>query len=102
MEAASRLDHATAVNRYARVEEGKVSCLSPIRDTAATLHGPEMNRAGFIFELFPLMEALNALGETFSLYMENAVQADGSFALVTYDSEELRRAIVAAREMALK
>jgi hypothetical protein len=86
------------VGRYTRVEEGKASCLSPIRDTAATLHGPEMHSAGFIFELFPLMQTLGALGETFGLHMESAKQSDGSFHLLTYDSEELRNAIVAAKK----
>jgi hypothetical protein len=78
--------------KYDRVVEGKVSCLFPIRDVAANILGEEMMQANFIFELLPLMEKTNALGEISELNMGNAI-VKGSFELLTYTTEQLKEAL---------
>jgi hypothetical protein len=78
--------------KYDKVVEGKVSCLFPIRDIVADVLDDEMCKAGFIFELLPLMEKRNTLGEIFHLNMENDI-ADGSFELLTYTNEQLKEAL---------
>ncbi|CAN5914938.1 hypothetical protein BH11BAC7_BH11BAC7_26740 [soil metagenome] len=75
-------------SRYERVVEGKISCLFPIRDVVANVLGEEFKKAGFIFELLPLMEKAGALGNTFELNMQSAM-TNGSFELITYTQEQL-------------
>ncbi len=77
---------------YDRVIEGKVSCLFPIRDVVATILGEEMKQANFIFELLPLMEKVNALGEIFELNMANTL-TNGNFELLTYTQAQMSTAL---------
>jgi hypothetical protein len=81
--------------KYEKVVEGKVSCLFPIRDTAVSVLGDEMKNAEFIFELLPLIQKRNEIGKTFALNMENTIDSDGSFELMTYDDRQLNEAIAA-------
>ena len=78
--------------KYDRVIEGKISCLFPIRDVVATILGEEMKQANFIFELLPMMEKENALGEIFELNMGNTI-TNGNFELLTYTKEQLRESL---------
>lgn len=82
---------------YLRVEEGKVSCLFPIRDTVVAVLGEEFRKAEFIFELFPMMQKINALGKTFAYNMETEIKKDQSFELMTYNETQLSQAILAAK-----
>lgn len=75
---------------YPRLEAGKNSCLSPIRDLADMLYGGEMKKARFIFELLPLLRNENATGKTF--YSHIAV-SENTFTLQTYTETELENAI---------
>ncbi len=83
--------------KYDRVVEGKISCLFPIRDVAAAVLGNEMNEAGFIFELLPLMDKANAIGKTFALNLPNEMIVNGDFELPTYDNDQLRRSLQSAQ-----
>lgn len=78
--------------KYEKVIEGKVSCLFPIRNCMADLFGDEMKKAGFIFELLPMMEKINGLRQNFELNMENKLD-NGSFELLTYTNEQLKEAL---------
>ncbi len=80
---------------YDRVIEGKVSCLFPIRDVVAIILKEEMKQANFIFELLPMMEKENALGEVFELNMGSAI-TNGNFELLTYTNEQLSTALQSA------
>jgi hypothetical protein len=77
-------------SRYARVEAGKNSCLFPVRDLAAKVHGEQMSQARFIFELLPLLQQKNSLGKSLAIGMEIS---DTRFELLSYSEEELARAI---------
>jgi hypothetical protein len=80
-------------SKYDKVVAGKVSCLFPIRDVVASLLGNEMKNANFIFELLPLMEKANAIGQSFYFNMENTINSDGSFELLTYNEIDLEEAL---------
>ncbi len=84
--------------KYERVVEGKVSCLFPIRDIVARNLGDEMNKADFIFDLLPLMERKNALGNVFEMNMGNEI-VNGEFELLRYTEEELRKSISDAKKI---
>lgn len=75
---------------YPRLEAGKNSCLSPIRDTAALLYGEEMQKAKFIFELLPLLNEQNAIGTSFASHI---ALSGNTFTLQTYSEDELETAI---------
>jgi hypothetical protein len=81
--------------KYDKVVEGKVSCLFPVRDIIAAVFGNEMLNANFIFELLPLMEKINALGQTFALNMESII-VNGNFELLTYTNEQIKEALQSA------
>ncbi|CAN5119251.1 hypothetical protein BH09BAC5_BH09BAC5_02110 [soil metagenome] len=78
--------------KYERVIAGKVSCLFPIRDVVAAVLGDEMKKADFIFELLPLMEKVNTLGQSYSINMTKYIVA-GNFELPTYSNKELISAL---------
>lgn len=78
--------------QYEKVVEGKVSCLFPIRDCMAAIFGDEIKKAGFIFELLPMMEKVNGLGQSFELNLENTL-VNGSFELLTYTNKQLKEAL---------
>lgn len=78
----------------------KISCLYPIRDSAAEVYGNEMNAAGFIFELLPLLEKQNALGKTYAFNMAEYPDNGNTFKLLTYNSGQLKKAILAAQNSA--
>lgn len=80
---------------YDKVVEGKVSCLFPIRDVAADVLGEEMKQANFIFELLPMMEKANAIGEISELNMGNAI-VNGNFELLTYTTDQMKTALQSA------
>lgn len=75
---------------YPRLEAGKTSCLSPIRDMAVNLYGAEMQQARFIFELLPLLHQHKATGAVFA---SNIVLPENTFTLQTYTENELESAI---------
>lgn len=81
--------------KYDKVVEGKVSCLFPVRDVVAGVLGEEMKQANFIFELLPMMEKANALGEVTELNMGTAI-VNGSFELLTYTNEQMKEALQSA------
>ena len=76
-----------AFSHYPKLEAGKTSCLSPIRDAAAAIHGEEMRSAKFIFELLPLLKEKNALGTAYGFHLEE------SFVLKHYSEEAVSGAI---------
>lgn len=78
-------------SRYPRVEAGKVSCLFPIREMAAALHGEKMKSARFIFELLPLLKDKNAIGASYSFQLETT---NNEFELLSYSEAELAAAIL--------
>lgn len=81
-----------AVDRYERVEAGRITCLAPIREVCALLFGAELKAANFIFELLPLLAAKNALGAAQQLYLRGALQ-NGSFELLTYTPDVIDQEI---------
>jgi hypothetical protein len=81
--------------KYERVVEGKVSCLFPIRDVVAEVAGEEIKSANFIFELLPMMQKANGLGEIFELNMGSAI-VNGSFELLTYTNQQMQEALQSA------
>ncbi len=83
--------------QYDKVIEGKVSCLIPIRDVAAKVLGDEIKKAQFIFELLPMMEKRNVIGNTYSLNMEQAI-FDGQFELLTYTEKQLKQSVLETKK----
>lgn len=75
---------------YPRLEAGKTSCLSPIRDFAAKLYGDQMNEARFIFELLPLLASANAIGKTIALHLN---ETESVFRFQQYNEAEIEDAI---------
>lgn len=75
---------------YARLEAGKTSCLSPIRDLASKLYGSQMQEARFIFELLPLLDGENAIGNTFAFHLD---QTEKQFLFQKYTETEIEDAI---------
>ena len=76
------------VRKYKRVDSN-VSCLFPIRDTAANFFGDEMKKASFIFELLPLLQKKNSLGKSYSYFLEQQISQGGKFELQTYSAKQL-------------
>lgn len=83
-------------SNYERVKEGKVSCLFPIRDVVTEVLGNEFRKADFIFELLPMMEKENALGEISEMNMGNRI-VNGQFQLLTYSQDELKQSLRSAK-----
>jgi hypothetical protein len=80
-----------SVNRHLCVEAGKVSCLFPVREAAAIIHGAKFLEANFIFELLPMLDEQEALGTVYAFHYDET-----DFELKRYSSEELRVALVNA------
>lgn len=76
---------------YPRLQPGKNSCLSPIRDAAAMIHGKDLQHCRFIFELLP---ALEKGGFTGNSYAFNLPAGNGeSFTLTEYSENEIAETI---------
>ncbi|HTL82897.1 MAG TPA: hypothetical protein VL651_14385 [Bacteroidia bacterium] len=84
--------------KYEKIIPGKTTCLFPIRDVAAELHGAEMKNARYIFELLPMLHEANVLGDSFALHIPPDHLTDGAFDLLTYSEEELQASIAEAKK----
>jgi hypothetical protein len=77
-----------ALKNYPRVEVNRYSCLHPIRDVLSEIFGPKLMQAQFIFEVFPILDKMGALGRVEVINMAEELRA-GHYVPPIYGTEEV-------------
>jgi hypothetical protein len=86
-------DPALFFNKYAEPQEGKVTCLTPVREYLQSLTSHNLGNCHFVFDLYRELNKHGLTGPALHLHMEEILDHNKNFKLNTYTLSDIDRCI---------
>ena len=84
---------------FVEPEEGKTTCLYPIRSVLSELLNHYFEKNQFVFDLYLQLKKLNLTGKSVHLNMQQLFDEEQGFTLSTYTLEDIDRCILNLKEL---